>query len=493
MNVDQLTSEMTNGAMEIVTQGTKLSNELILFILKNAIDTLQNENSRDKVYLDKDTKEGRQKINSLIKKHKNGIESLEGNLTKQQLNDYQKELKKLGVDFSVVKNGRDNYSFFFAAEQAGIIEKAMQNVLEQKSLVLNDQQVKDSTLELNFEKSKFDEKEIDNIKGIYDKISDRDSISEEGKEHLKSEFKKLGLENYERNFENVSITSNEKTQNIHLKQEGNTWGDGDLRIEIDKQTGKANIFENTIDGENWSKSEEKLIKSDIELKLKENHLAKAKVQDQPEFENLNNKEKQLIEKYQNLDEIEKLVHEKVSEAFKEFKGKDISIEQINNTLNSDINIDEKQNEKKIEPTIKDESKEILQKRLASLDGKELELFTQRMEYENQATSPVFNSTQTYLEAEKLTNMQKNFSEPQIKKINNLDRDIRNLNNFDNKDNPKLTAKEILQETKEFNREKNKERDSKEKVYSIDSVKKKDKEIKAEDKNKPVVKNKEQSR
>ncbi|MGQ7114422.1 DUF3801 domain-containing protein [Escherichia sp. TWPC-MK] len=50
--------------------------------------------------------------------------ALDENLTKQQLNGYQKELEKLSVDFSVVRNGKEDYSFFFSATQANVIEKA---------------------------------------------------------------------------------------------------------------------------------------------------------------------------------------------------------------------------------------------------------------------------------------------------------------------------------------------------------------------------------
>ncbi|WP_433775475.1 DUF3801 domain-containing protein [Bacillus wiedmannii] len=49
--------------------------------------------------------------------------ALDKNLTKEKLKDYQKELKKLGVDFSVVRNGNEDYSFFFSAAQASVIEK----------------------------------------------------------------------------------------------------------------------------------------------------------------------------------------------------------------------------------------------------------------------------------------------------------------------------------------------------------------------------------
>ncbi|WP_142950958.1 hypothetical protein [Bacillus toyonensis] len=44
-------------------------------------------------------------MNEWIHTHQNngGVVTLDEHLTKQQLQDYQKELKKLGVDFSVVQ------------------------------------------------------------------------------------------------------------------------------------------------------------------------------------------------------------------------------------------------------------------------------------------------------------------------------------------------------------------------------------------------------
>lgn len=62
-----------------------------------------------------------------------GVIALDKNLTKEQLKDYQKELKKLGVDFSVVRNGKEDYSFFFSAAQASVIEKALKNIVERKN------------------------------------------------------------------------------------------------------------------------------------------------------------------------------------------------------------------------------------------------------------------------------------------------------------------------------------------------------------------------
>lgn len=126
MNIDQGTNE----AIEVVSEGARLSANLLTYVFSKLADKLE-KGEKDIVTKSK-TVEGKQKINNLLKKHKDGIDSLEGNLTKDQLNSYKKEFNKLGVDFSIVKNGKDNYSFFFASNQANVIEKALKNVIEKE-------------------------------------------------------------------------------------------------------------------------------------------------------------------------------------------------------------------------------------------------------------------------------------------------------------------------------------------------------------------------
>lgn len=126
--------EHTRVAIEVVSQGTKLSGELLLKLLKKLNEMLANDKEKENYVLKDNTKEGKQKINDLIKKHKDGVNSLDDNLTKEQVKDYAKELKKVGIDFSVVKNGKDNYSFYFAGKDAAILEKGLKNIVERKSL-----------------------------------------------------------------------------------------------------------------------------------------------------------------------------------------------------------------------------------------------------------------------------------------------------------------------------------------------------------------------
>ncbi|MGM0065733.1 DUF3801 domain-containing protein [Enterococcus sp. DIV0206e] len=134
-----LIDEHTQVAIEIVSEGTKLTGELIAGVLRTAKDMLSDtgKSNRNSNLYDNKTPSGKQKINDLIKKHVGGIDSLDENISKEQVKDYSKELKKLGVDFSVVKNGKDDYSFFFASKDSAVLEKALKNVISKKNKKLS--------------------------------------------------------------------------------------------------------------------------------------------------------------------------------------------------------------------------------------------------------------------------------------------------------------------------------------------------------------------
>src|SRR5699024_5102975 len=134
---------------------------------------------------------------------------------------------------------------------------------------------------------------------------------------------------------------------------------------------------------------------------------------------------------------------------------------------------------------KEETQIILEGRLNDLNDDELKLFEKKMEYENEATSPVFNSRKTYEKADELKQLQNNYSKEAKEKINSLDRDIKDLNNFEKESRGKnLNTNEILRKTKEHSAkrspEKNKEKDHN---FSIDKVKNLDEKVKNETKNK----------
>lgn len=131
--------EHTQVAMEIVSEGTKLSEELILKVLQSLTNLFSKDKDQQNFAIKDNSIEGKQKIKDLVQKHKDGVMPLDDNVSKEQLNDYQKEFKKMGVDFSIVKNDKDSYSFFFASKDANIIEKSLKNIIEKKSKSLENE------------------------------------------------------------------------------------------------------------------------------------------------------------------------------------------------------------------------------------------------------------------------------------------------------------------------------------------------------------------
>ena len=186
VNVD----EHTRNAIEIVSQGAKVTEQTLLFILKSIIKFLEDDNKNKDIVISDNTKDGKQKIKDLIKKHKSNVYALDENLTKEQLKDYQREFKKLGVDFSVTKNGKDSYSFFFAGEQANIIEKALKNISELKSAVLENESVKRAEKELTDNKNDLPKEQVDKVKNLYDSVTENDEKIKNLSESEKALFDK---------------------------------------------------------------------------------------------------------------------------------------------------------------------------------------------------------------------------------------------------------------------------------------------------------------
>ncbi|PHG55981.1 DUF3801 domain-containing protein [Bacillus toyonensis] len=166
--------EHTQVAIEVVAQSLKISEQTLLRLLEALSKLLESKEQQPKDFIfDNNTKVGNQKISDLMKKHEKtgGIVALDENLTKQQLNDYQKELKKLGVDFSVVRNGKEDYSFFFSAAQANVIEKALKNIVERKSAVLEKEEVKTAENELKEVRQDLTPEQAEKVKEVYDEIT----------------------------------------------------------------------------------------------------------------------------------------------------------------------------------------------------------------------------------------------------------------------------------------------------------------------------------
>lgn len=234
VNVD----EHTKNAIEIVSEGAKVTEQALLFILKSLVKFLESGENKDGVVISDNTKEGKQKISDLIKKHKSNVYALDENLTKEQLKDYQREFKKLGVDFSVTKNGKDSYSFFFAGQQANIIEKALKNVSELKSAVLENEAVKKAEKELTDIKSNLNEESSKKVKEIYDSITENTTLIES----LSPEEKEL-LEKY-KSVDNLKIETKEK-----LLKELNNEDSKELSPEIKDLLDKQQTTFNSKEGQ----------------------------------------------------------------------------------------------------------------------------------------------------------------------------------------------------------------------------------------------------
>ncbi|OCS93344.1 hypothetical protein [Caryophanon latum] len=168
VNID----EHTKNAIEIISEGAKITEQTLLFILKSLLKLLEDKDRNQDFLISSNTKEGKQKISALIKKHQANVYALDENLTKEQLKDYQQEFKKLGVDFSITKNGKDSYSFFFAGQQSNVIEKALKNVSEIKSAVLENEHVRKAEMGLVAMQKELPTDSVNKVQQLYNSPTD---------------------------------------------------------------------------------------------------------------------------------------------------------------------------------------------------------------------------------------------------------------------------------------------------------------------------------
>lgn len=191
--------ENTQVGIEMAAQVLKISEKGLILLLEALAKMLEEseklgrDSSKDFI-IDDSTPKGKQKISELIEKHSKsgGVIALDENLTKAQLNDYQKELKKLGVDFSVVRNGKEDYSFFFAASQADIIEKGIKNLVEKKEKVLDNEIVLEKESELKEIRKDLGVEKSEKAKAAYDKDTDNAEVN-------KTPNRKITYENLSKN------------------------------------------------------------------------------------------------------------------------------------------------------------------------------------------------------------------------------------------------------------------------------------------------------
>lgn len=107
--------------LELTTTGLRLTAKLLIGIMNLFMD----KTDKKKYYQNLDTKQGQQKLKDLFLKGE--VQPLEDNISKEEMLNFKKEFKKMGVDFSVNKVGKDEYSLFFAGKDREAIEKGMEN------------------------------------------------------------------------------------------------------------------------------------------------------------------------------------------------------------------------------------------------------------------------------------------------------------------------------------------------------------------------------
>lgn len=512
MDVDKQTSE----AIEIVSEGARLSANLLKYVLTNLADRLEDDKqkgNRENTIINRDTKDGKQRINDLMKKHESGIQSLDDNLTKQQVKDYQKEFKKLGVDFSISKNDKDSYSFFFAADQANVIEKGINNVNELKSKVAENEKVKEAKLELDSELDGMSEEEVENANEAYSKYVDRIEGEEKipEKENLSEKEKEL--------FDKIKdLDETEKDVQSEIQKD-----EKDLsKEEIEFEGKEINTKEERLDYvySNLSKDEKDLFKQinkkdieDLDNSYAERMESRSYIESEKYSEMAENLSPESVDKVNNLYNenitpgnlpaketfIEMGELNKVEKNLEEIKEKEVNSEEIEDTKEEEVNSEETEDTKEKEGNSKEikedddkdiddkhvgdkeSNKEKLNERISDLNEDELDLLEKRMEYENEATAPAFDASKTYKLADDYKEAKSKHSQETIDKINNLDKDIRDLDNFSEESKgSKMNANEILKNTKE-QKEKRRAEPKKEttKTFSIDNVKNLDKKAKEE--------------
>lgn len=313
--------EHTQVAMEVVAQTLKISEQTLLRLLEALSNLLEGKEQQPKDFIfDDKTKAGKQKISDLINKHEKtgGVVALDENLTKQQLNDYQKELKKLGVDFSVVRNGKEDYSFFFSAAQANVIEKALKNIVERKSAVLEKEEVKTAEKDLKVVRQDLTPEQAEKVKEVYDEITTTE----------KKEPKENNI-NYDRLSKQEKLLYAKLEELDEIKR-------GLYSQEVDRV---ENLFENRYkqDGEKEPKLTEKDTNTEKESKKEKTEVVTNSKDDKDQVKNmlnsLDNNEQKLMAQYTKVmseglnNQITDKSSDKESNKFKEMV-KNFTPEQI---------------------------------------------------------------------------------------------------------------------------------------------------------------------
>ncbi|WP_429959923.1 hypothetical protein [Enterococcus sp. AZ196] len=243
--------------------------------------------------IEANTKRGKQKIQDLVQKHKNGVEALENNVSKDQVKAYSKELKKLGVDFSVQKVGKDNYSFFFATKDVGVIEKALKNVVEKKSLEVS----KKSQLPIK-------EKELEDLKEKTDLVSLEGLSEDEKNEKFTELYRQLSKEEKEY-FKQIVKTEKESADNFYADRDTNFEADILAKMKNDLSDKQQDSVQNLYDTFVTNNSEKNELRGKISNKRMPDLLEKVDVKlfeeseaTKVDLKNLN--ENQKLDKFESM-------------------------------------------------------------------------------------------------------------------------------------------------------------------------------------------------
>ena len=270
----------TRVGIEIVSEGSKLTGELILRILQSVNDLLKRENEKNDFILKDNTKEGKQSIKDLVKKHSDGVMSFDDNLTKEQVGDYQKTFKKMGVDFSIVKNDNDSYSFFFASKDLNVIEKSLKNIIEKKNKEIENQkeipvqpEIENQEIQLVNSLKELSPQEL----ALFMKINDIEIANKNSIDSL-NELKK-GL-------------SNEQISNIESLYEENVFTGNDIVAEKKILSTEINEIENNLENK------------DIQLENKKGKIEIKEKELQDKIKSLSPKEQELFNKMNELKDLE---------------------------------------------------------------------------------------------------------------------------------------------------------------------------------------------
>lgn len=186
--------------LELTTSTLRLTGRAIVAIM----DLFLEKDDRKDYYQDLNNKQGKQKLKDLFTKYENtGIQSLGENLSDEEKKFFEKELKSMGVDFSIRKVGKDNYSLFFAGKDIEAIEKGMENAIQKYAQ--REKTIENLKDKLNFKKVNKDEA-----------VGKKDNKKAEKDPKPKFSVKELQERHIEKQKENSKEKVRNKTQNRSL-------------------------------------------------------------------------------------------------------------------------------------------------------------------------------------------------------------------------------------------------------------------------------------